>query len=83
MTPQDQADQRISDPEWTFSENPTRAIVDASVQAAEHSIRGRHTPAAYWTAVSIALSSAAGTEPGLVVTGMAEQYGIPLEPVGS
>lgn len=73
------AQSRIDDPSWDWEANPTKAIADATSKAAEHSVYGRHIDAAYWTAVSIALSAAAGTDPGIVARSMAEQYGISLD----
>ncbi len=80
-TPQEAADERIADPAWDFEANPTNAISDATTQAAEHALHGRPDRAAYWAETSARLSDAAGTEPGIVIAGMLELYGIDIAEV--
>lgn len=83
MTPYEKAVDRVQDPEWDWERNPTKAIVDASVKAAEHDAHDRRPQAKYWTSVSIELSGFAGTPPGASVTAMAEKYGIAIDSAGS
>ncbi len=79
MTPTEKALVMVSEEEWDWANNPTKAITYASVVAAEHRTEGRDEPARYWTEVSARLSAIAGTPVGLVVNDLLNTYGISLD----
>ena len=71
----------VAAPEWDFAANPVKAITYATGLAAD-ARNGRDTrpvdipTAKFWTEVSLALSAAAGLEPGAVARGLAAEFRI-------